>query len=126
MLFKADEAQYVLATLLAQGKLRVSQVRAALRWRREEIRRLRERLASLESADGAAAARAGRGRPRNRAGARRRKLSPRVRSLRRLQGRYMGFVRRLKPAQKAKVRAVREKHGMLPAIRLASSLTKKS
>ena len=38
----------------------------------------------------------------------------------------MGYVRRLKPAEKARVRAVREKQGMQAAIRLASSLAKAS
>jgi hypothetical protein len=125
MQLTANQAQYVLATLLAQRKLRISQVRAALRWRRDEIQKLREKLASLESPDGSPAPRTGRV-PSGRRAARRRKLSPRVRNLRRQQGRYMGFVRRLKAAEKARVRAVREKKGMLAAIRLAASLAKKS
>jgi hypothetical protein len=52
-------------------------------------------------------------------------MSPKVRALRRLQGKYMGFVRGLKPAEKARVRAVREKQGMGAAIQLASSLAGK-
>ncbi len=111
------EAQYALAVLVKQGKLRASQVRAALKWRQREIRQLQMKLASLEGLASAASA------AKRRGG---RKLSARVRSLRRLQGRYMGFVRRLKPAEKARVRAVREKKGLGPAIRLAASLAKKS
>lgn len=126
MQFTAQEAQYVLATLIARKALRVSQVRAALRWRRDEIRKLRERLASLESLDGGSGTRRSERGARRRRSGKRRKLTPRVRSLRRLQGRYMGFVRRLRPAEKARVRAVREKKGMLPAIKLAASLAKKS
>ena len=38
----------------------------------------------------------------------------------------MGYVRRLKPAEKARVREVREKQGMQAAIKLASSLAKAS
>jgi hypothetical protein len=38
----------------------------------------------------------------------------------------MGFVRRLKATEKARVRAVREKQGMEAAIRLASSFAAKS
>ena len=53
---------------------------------------------------------------------RRIKMSPRVRALRKLQGKYMGYVRRLKAAEKARVRSVREKQGMASAIRLAKSL----
>lgn len=113
-----NEALYALAVLMTQGKLRSAQVRAALRWRREEVRQLREKLAALEGLASAAIA------VKRAAG--RRKLSPRVRNLRRRQGRYMGFVRRLKSAEKAKVRAVREKQGLIPAIRLAASLAKKA
>lgn len=126
-----DQAHYVITTLIAQRKLRPSQVTRALRSREQEIRSLRERLASLErmSGDGAApdssrGPRRRRGRPSAGASApvRRRKMSPKVRALRRLQGKYMGFVRGLKPAEKARVRSVREKQGMAAAIALASSL----
>jgi hypothetical protein len=135
-----DQAHYVLTTLVAQRKLRQTQIDQALRNRDSEIRSLRERLASLEGmSDGASSSsgrRGGRGRGRgaaSRSGSsapasrpiRRRKMSPKVRALRRLQGKYMGFVRGLKPAEKARVRAVREKQGMGAAIQLASSLAGK-
>jgi hypothetical protein len=135
-----DQAHYVLTTLVAQRKLRQTQIDQALRNRDNEIRSLRERLASLEGmSDGASSSSRGRGR-RARGGRaasgsggsaaasrpiRRRKMSPKVRALRRLQGKYMGFVRGLKPAEKARVRAVREKQGMGAAIQLASSLAGK-
>lgn len=124
MRLTSNESHYVLTTLMRQGKVRASQVKAALRGRKEEIRQLRERLDSLESL-GQGSASAGRPPRRGRRRARR-KLSPRVRSLRRLQGKYMGFVRRLNPAEKARVRAVRKKNGMRPAIRLAASLSRKT
>ncbi|HEY6051898.1 MAG TPA: hypothetical protein VIZ58_11655 [Thermoanaerobaculia bacterium] len=121
-----DQAQYVLTTLLAQRKLRQTQIDQALRNRESEIRALRERLASLEGMnDGAARSSGRRGRRAGSASARpvrRRKMSPKVRALRRLQGKYMGFVRGLKPAEKARVRSVREKQGMAAAIQLASTL----
>jgi len=131
-----DQAHYVLSTLLAQRKLRQSQIDQALRNRDSEIRSLRERLASLEGMSDGAGASSGRGGRRGRRGARsgasaasrpvrRRKMSPKVRALRRLQGKYMGFVRGLKPAEKARVRSVREKQGMNAAIELASSLSGK-
>ena len=130
-----DQAHYVLTTLVAQRKLRQTQIDQALRNRDSEIRSLRERLASLEGmSDGASSSsrrRGGRRRGRGAASAqagrpiRRRKMSPKVRALRRLQGKYMGFVRGLKPAEKARVRAVREKQGMGAAIQLASSLAGK-
>jgi hypothetical protein len=124
-----SEAQYALQRLISQGKLRESQVRAVLNGRSQEIAALREQLAALEGIDGRGSRRGARRTSRgNRAPARRRRvaISPKVRALRRLQGKYMGYVRRLKPAEKARVRAVREKQGMQAAIKLASSLAKSS
>ena len=120
------ESHYVLQTLLAQRKVRQNQVTAVLGGRTKEIADLRERLAALEGIKGAS-----RGKGRRKAAARpaRRRnvtISPKVRALRRLQGKYMGYVRRLKPAEKARVREVREKQGMQASIRLASSLATKS
>ena len=116
------QSQYVLQALIARRRIRPAEVAKALRDREREIRELRERLATLESLDGATARRV----PRKAATrVRRRALSPRVRALRRLQGQYMGFVRRLKVAEKARVRTLREKQGIQAAIRLASSLAKK-
>lgn len=125
------ESHYVLSTLMSRGAVRLSQVEKALRGRQQQIRNLREQLASLESLFRAGrgrkpAANVGRGsakakrRPRAR-----RPMSPKVRALRKLQGKYMGFVRSLKPAEKSRVRAVREKQGMAAAIALASSLRQK-
>jgi hypothetical protein len=126
-----SEAHYALQRLISQGKIRESQVLAVLNGRPQEIAALREQLAALEGIDGRGARRGARRASRgNRAPAPARKrrvaISPKVRALRRLQGKYMGFVRRLKPAEKARVRAVREKEGMQAAIRLASSLGKSS
>jgi len=124
-----SEAQYALQRLMSKGRIREAQVRAVLNGRSQEIAVLRQQLAALEGIGGRGSRRAGRGASRgNRAPARRRRvaISPKVRALRRLQGKYMGYVRRLKPAEKARVRAVREKEGMQAAIRLASSLSKSS
>jgi hypothetical protein len=127
-----SQAHYVLNTLVSEGKVRAAQVRDVLRNREREIRKLRERLAALEklSAAGAASApRRARAASRSAARAvraRRVRMSPRVRALRKLQGQYMGYVRRLKPAEKGRVRGVREKQGMDAAIRLAKSLAGKS
>ena len=123
-----NQAHYVLSSLMAQGTVRDSQVRKTLGSREEEIRSLRERLASLEalSAERATSAKRGRpargGRPAARKARRRSKMSPRVLALRRQQGRYMGYVRRLKATDKARVRSVREKQGIGAAINLAASL----
>jgi hypothetical protein len=123
-----DESYYVLQTLISQRRIRESQVRAVLNGRAKEIAELRQRLATLEGMKGRAARRDGRRAGANRRPARRRPvaISPKVRALRRLQGKYMGYVRRLKPAEKARVRAVREKQGMPAAIQLAASLATRS
>jgi hypothetical protein len=122
------ESQYVLRTLMAQGRIREVQVRAVLNGRSREIAQLREQLAALEGMDGSNRRGARRASAGGRGPARRRRvaISPKVRALRRLQGKYMGYVRRLKPAEKARVRAIREKQGMQAAIRLAASLAKSS
>jgi hypothetical protein len=134
-----NESHYVLQDLVASGAVRAKSVEKALRGREDEIRSLRERLASLESLSAASSRSRGgagrgkggrgrRGRPPAAAGARprrRRRMSPKTRALRKLQGKYMGLVRGLKPAEKSRVRAVREKQGMGAAIALASSLGKK-
>src|SRR5580765_6197 len=121
-----SQSHYVLGILMAQRRIRAGLVRTALKSREQEIRMLRERLASLEQLSaGAGLAPKGRRRRVRRAVAvvrrRRAALSPKVRALRRLQGKYMGYVRRLKTAEKARVRSVREKQGMLAAIKLAQS-----
>lgn len=114
------QSHYVLKALLVQRKVGARHVNAVLRDWRREIAALRERLAALEGIGGGAAAKGGRraavkARPK-------RRLSPKVRALRRQQGQYMGLVRSLPAAQKARVRVVREKKGLPAAIRLARSL----
>lgn len=113
-----EQSHYVLEALIEQGRVRRSHVDQVLRSRQDEIRRLKERLKELESL-GTSRGPARKPRPK------RRTPSPKVRALRRLQGRYMGFVRPLKASQKARVRKVRESRGMQAAIRLAESLGKR-
>jgi hypothetical protein len=48
-----------------------------------------------------------------------RKITPKRRAQLKLQGRYLGYMRQLKPAQKARVKAVKEKSGFGAAIKLA-------
>lgn len=120
------ESHYVLQSLMSQGRVRMNQVKAVLNGRSKVIAELRERLASLEGMGGGGA-RGRKAAASTRATKKRRvAISPKVRALRRLQGKYMGYVRRLKPAEKARVREVREKQGMQAAIKLAASLGKAS
>ena len=121
------ESHYVLQSLMSQGRVRLNQVKAVLNGRSKVIAELRERLASLDGIGGGARRRGRKAAASTRTTKKRRvAISPKVRALRRLQGKYMGYVRRLKPAEKARVREVREKQGMQAAIRLAASLSKAS
>jgi hypothetical protein len=122
------ESHYVLQSLMSQGRVRLNQVKAVLNGRSKVIAELRERLASLEGMRGGGARRGGRKAAASTRSTKKRRvaISPKVRALRRLQGKYMGYVRRLKPSEKARVREVREKQGMQAAIRLAASLAKAS
>ena len=93
----------------------------------EEINRLHRQIAALTSVIGS------RGAPRKARGARKakstrkakRKLSPKVRAQRVLQGQYMGHVRRLTAAQKKKISAIREKAGYRRAIAEAKRMASK-
>jgi hypothetical protein len=116
-----SQSHYVLQAFLRKGRVRLLEVRKTLKTREQEIRDLKERLKALEDFASPARRLVRRRPPRVR-----RRVSGRVRALRRLQGRYMGFVRRLKSAEKARVKAVREKQGLEEAIRLASSLVPKT
>ncbi|HTY43464.1 MAG TPA: hypothetical protein VMH79_16455 [Thermoanaerobaculia bacterium] len=121
MKLDAREAQYVLDALIARRKVAAKHVREILRDRDREIAALRHRLAALETMGARAVGKAA-GETRAVSARVRRRLSPKVRALRRQQGQYMGFVRRLKAAEKARVRAHREKKGLAAAIRMARSL----
>jgi hypothetical protein len=122
MTWTAEEARHALDQLISRRKIRPADVERALRDRKREIQRLRERLKELESIGGA-------GRRRRAAPVRvlkvrrpRRKLSAKARSRLRLQGRYMGFVRRLTAAQKAEVGKVRKEKGWQAAIAAAKRI----
>ena len=52
------------------------------------------------------------------------RLSAKARASLKLQGRYMGYMRQLKPRQKAQVRKVREAKGVRAAIERAGGLTR--
>ena len=51
-------------------------------------------------------------------------ITPKRRAQLKLQGAYMGFMRQLKPAQRARVRAVKEKRGFEAAIALEERIAK--
>jgi hypothetical protein len=53
------------------------------------------------------------------------RLTPKRRAQLKLQGAYMGLMRQLKPAQKARVKAVKEKRGFEAAIRVARGVARR-
>ncbi len=53
------------------------------------------------------------------------RLTPSRRRALKLQGQYLGYMRQLKPVQKARVKALKAKRGMLAAISFARKLAKK-
>jgi len=92
----------------------------------KQIQSVRASLRQLDRALVALAALArqlGRGGPPAAAPASRKlKLSPARRRALKLQGRYLGYMRQLAPAQKARVRAAKQSKGMHGAIALAKRL----
>jgi len=129
MAWTAQEAGYAMRQLILRRKIRPADVEGVLRDRKKEIHRIRERLADLESLGGSLAT--GRRPARKRSAAkhpaprhRKPRLSAKVRSRLRLQGRYMGYARRLTADQKAEVRKVRLEKGWQAAIRMAAGLVK--
>ncbi len=118
MNWTAEEARYAVDRLITRRKIRPCDVERALGNRQKEIQTLRKRLSELDSISET-------GRPRRRRAKRSsRRLSARARSQVRLQGKYMGYVRRLTAAQKNHVRKVRKGKGWREAIRMAAELAK--
>lgn len=107
-----SHAAHALSILIEDGKLKAQDVARALARREAMIRELRERLAALGEGFAEKVRPATRGRkPR-----RRRRITKAQRSARQTQGQYLGAVRRLPKAARAKIRAIREKAGVRAAI----------
>jgi len=126
----ADHARQALAILVQEGKLKAADVRKALQRRDRLVRALRASLTALETG----AVKVGRqfknspfsiGRKakaaKRRAKRRKPKISAATRKLYQQQGRYMAAVRQLSKADRAKVKAIREKSGVRAAIAAAKS-----
>jgi len=96
----------------------VSREIATLRRSLKAVDRSLRRLAPKLRAAGNGRANGQEGRP-----ARKLKLSPKRRAQLKLQGQYLGYVRQLRPKQKAEVVRLREKSGMRTAIARARRLS---
>jgi hypothetical protein len=89
----------------------------------KQVRAIRRALTAIDRSLArlfAATKRGGRGASVKRVPPRRKlKLSPKRRAELKLQGQYMGSLRKLKPRQRAQVKALREKKGTKAAIAMA-------
>jgi hypothetical protein len=120
------EAVAALRWLVARGTIKTKHISDALKRREGLVREIRTRLASLGD-DGLQLLKDG---PfplstRRTAGRKqRRKASPKTRAAWVTQGKYLGAVRRLSAANRAKVKAIRSKSGVRAAITAARKLAK--
>ena len=91
----------------------IATLRRTLKAMDRSLRRLAPKLQA--AGNGSANGKAGRA-------ARKLRLSPKRRAQLKLQGQYMGYLRGLKPKQKAEVRKIRERKGVEMAIRKVKDL----
>jgi hypothetical protein len=121
-----DRAAQAVSILVHEGKLRVQDLARALERREKMVSELRARLASLGESSGNGRRRGRRKkrarqtRPRKAA----KRISKRQRAARQAQGRYLGAIRRLSKADRAKIKAIREKSGVRAAIAAANKMAK--
>jgi len=120
-----DRAAQAVSILVHEGKLKLQDLTRALDRRDKMIGDLRARLASLEESASGKIRRRRRGpgkarrtRPRKIA----KKISKARRAAQQAQGRYLGAIRRLSKADRAKVKAIREKSGVRVAIAAAKRM----
>src|SRR5712692_2493931 len=123
------QARQALAMLLSEGKIKGSDIRAALAGYRKRVEQLRAELRRLEGGDGPFPMDRIKGsRPRPTAARvspvrrRAKRVSPKRRRAMQQQGRYLGAIRALRPADRAKVKGVRAEKGFAAAIAEAQRL----
>jgi hypothetical protein len=125
-----EHARQALAVLIQEGKLAASEVKKALQRRDRLVRALRASLAALEAGvvgvgrrvlkDGPFAM-AEKRKTAKRAARKKPRISAATRKMYQQQGRYMAAVRQLPKADRAKIKAIREKSGVRAAIAAAKS-----
>lgn len=119
-----EHAALALHVLIADGKLAAKDVVNALRRREQMIHDFRQRLVALEQGAASAIETAARKTARKveRKAKRKLRLSPARRAALKLHGKYLGTVRPLSKAGRAKIKAIREKSGVHAAIAAAKKL----
>src|SRR6266496_4474708 len=121
-----EHALQALAILVQEGKLKAGEIQKALQRRARLIRSWRASLAALETGVGRLGRQfkdspfpmvSRRAKPAKQESARRKpRISAATRKIYQQQGRYMAALRPLSKAQRAKVKAIREKSGVRAAI----------
>ena len=127
------QARQVLAMLLSEGKIKGSDIRDALAGYYKRVERLRAELRRLEGGDGPfPMERVKARRPRAKASRvspvrrKARRISPKRRRAMQQQGHYLGAIRQLRPADRARVKSVRAEKGFAAAIAEARRLARAS
>ena len=117
-------AVHTLHLLIAEGKIAATDIAGALKRREKMIRDLRQRLVALEQGAVSAMRRTGRTLARKAARKPKRKMTAARRAALKLHGQYLGTVRPLSKANRAKVKAIRVKSGVRAAIAAARRMAK--
>lgn len=117
-----DRAAQAVSILIHEGKLKLLDLARALQRREKIVSELRARLASLGEGSGNGRRRGRRQKTKTRKSTKR--ISKAQLTARQAQGRYLGAIRRLSPAARAKVKAIHEKSGVRAAIAAAKRMTK--
>ena len=122
----AADLAYALSRLIQEGKTSVAEVRRFAGERPARIAALERELASLKAGHAAGNA-AGRP-PGPRAGAKKPKrkftMTPKARAAMKRQGQYLAALRRLKVAERNRVKALARKEGVAKATEFARKLAK--
>ncbi len=127
-----EHARQAVVILIQEGKLKAADLTNVLRRRERLVRTLRGRLAALETGVArvgrqfmaspfpiAGRSKAGKGRAR-----RKPRISAATRRMYQQQGRYMAAVRQLPKADRAKIKAIREKSGVRAATAAAKRMAR--
>ena len=127
----ADQARQALQILVEDGRIAAREVSRALARREKLVRELRQRLATLGDEGSEAIRRAARTSlsPATRQALRRgasTAITAAQRAARQAQGRYLGAIRQLSKASRAKVREIRKSSGVKAAIAAAKKLAAKA
>jgi hypothetical protein len=122
--FTPDRAAHALNVLIADGKIAAGDVTNALKRREQLIRDLRRRLVALEHGAVSAVERSSKTVARKVTGRPKRKMSGARRAALKLHGQYLGHIRTLPKAAKAKIKVIREAKGVHAAIKAARTMAK--